>query len=339
MAPPASIPTRPVPAAASWSPRTVRRPGHRPDLALLRGDGGRPRGGALAASLGGDGVRGSGARGPRSRRSRPLPRRRGGLARARPATPAWTDPRRRRPPARPGPPRRDGLHRSPAGQGRRLVRVRPELARPAGAAPDRDPGRRHAHGFRGGERHRRPCPRASLGRAGRARPRPRAKPKRDGGAARLRSPHHRRGAAVEGYVPAPRGHVLGCRRPWPHRQGGPCPARRPPVPRGARRPERPPPPRRQRPREHDLRVPSRGAHVPRRHPGAPRPHRGPHVQDRRRRGHDPPRCRRRRGRAARPGPPGVREGSRGARASSWRRSGTCSRPSRTRWTSRRGPVS
>ena len=89
----------------------------------------------------------------------------------------------------------------------------------------------------------------------------------------------------------------------------------PPVAGRARRAERAPPPRRERAREHDLRVPARRADVPRRHARAARPDRGPDVPDRRRRGHDParrgspPRTRElaRRLLASREGPRGARD--------------------------------
>ena len=84
-------------------------------------------------------------------------------------------------------------------------------------------------------------------------------------------------------------------------------------PRGARRPERTPAPRRERAREHDLRLPTSRADVPRRHPGAARPDGRSILPDRCRGRDDRPGRRRGRGRGTGASPPRIREGPRGAR--------------------------
>ena len=195
-------------------------------------------------------------------------------------------------------PRPDGrprVHGSPAGRHRGLVRVRAGLARAPGAPrcgnPDRrDPDRLGRHG----DVRRRPA----MGGARPARPGARAEPQRDGRPAGRRTARDRRRAPGSRGVGPPRRPVRRRGRPRPHRQGRPGPPGRPALAHRARRPQCAAPPRRERTGEHDLRLPSRRAHVPGRHAGAPRANRGPVVPDDGGRGLDPARCRCGRGRGA-----------------------------------------
>ncbi len=232
--------------------------------------------------------------------------------------------RRRRAPvlagAGPDPPRRRSVRgRDPAG--RRLGAVRAGLAGPAGAAARAS--RRGGATLTGslvGEARRRPrgaairAARAALGRGSRARG-ARAEPERDRrhGRSSPRSrvaeqPGPRRtGTGSSGCSRAPSAAAGSTRSCW---RGGSTSGRRSSStsPTPCRRA------RRERPGEHDLRLPPRRPDVPGRDAGAARPHGRPRVPDRRDR-----RDRSRRGAdaaedaAARPRAAGVREGPRGAR--------------------------
>ncbi len=148
--------------------------------------------------------------------------------------------------------------------------------------------------------------------AGRTSARHRARPERHGRPAGVRATDGGRRAAGSRGVGSAGGHVLRRRRPRPDRQGRARPAGRAAIAGGARRPECPAAARRERPGEHDLRLPARRAHVPRRDAGAPRAHGRPIVPDDRGRGLDPARRRRRGGRHPGRRAAGVGEGPRGA---------------------------
>ena len=156
----------------------------------------------------------------------------------------------------PRPAGRPRVHGSTPGRHRGLGRVRAGLARAPGAprcgnADRLDPDRLGRHGDRPAVDRRW----AALDRRARELD---AEPQRDGRPAGRRAARRRRRAPGPRGVGPPRRPVRRRRRPRPHRQGRPGPPGRPPLAHRARRPQRAAPPRRERTREHDLRVPRDG---------------------------------------------------------------------------------